>query len=331
MNDRYLIIGSNSFSGGHFASYIAKQGVEVYGISRSEKADPIFSPEIWHFDTEIDYKFLQLDLNKDLEEIKKLIDHFQPSVVVNFAAQGMVAESWDNPLDWYKTNLMSQVALHEYLRKTSFLRKYIHITTPEVYGNNSEKIKEGARFDPSTPYAVSRAACDLHLRSFFNAYQFPVIFTRAANVYGEGQQLYRIIPRALVAARTGHKFALHGGGASVRSFIHINDVVEATFKICESSEIGETFHISTKTFISIYDLVEKIAQMFNKNLLDICFIDNERLGKDSAYMLDSTKVRDKFQWSDKIALEQGLQRVDQWVSKNFSQIRRLSTEYNHKE
>ena len=103
------------------------------------------------------------------------------------------------------------------------------MTTPEVYGSTDGGwIKEHNHFAPSTPYAVSRAACDLHLHSFHQAYGFPVVFTRAANVYGPGQQLYRIIPRALLSARTGESMQLHGGGHSVRAFIHIKDVVRAT-------------------------------------------------------------------------------------------------------
>ena len=112
-------------------------------------------------------------------------------------------------------------------------------------------IKENFNFSPSTPYAVSRAACDLHLKSFYDAYQFPVIFTRAANVYGPGQQLYRVVPRTILSAKTGKQFELHGDGNSERSFIHIADVVNATLKLALEAEAGTTWHISTQSSISI--------------------------------------------------------------------------------
>ena len=81
------------------------------------------------------------------------------------SSQGMVAQSWDNPLDWYETNLIGQVALHEELRRLSFIKKYVHVTTPEVYGSTCGNwINEDTTFKPSTPYAVSRASCDLHLK-----------------------------------------------------------------------------------------------------------------------------------------------------------------------
>ena len=117
-----------------------------------------------------------------------------------------VAESWLNPLDWYKTNLIAQVKLHDILRTNKELKRYVHVSTPEVYGSKNGWLKESYNFSPSTPYAASRAACDLHLITYLNGHNFPVLFTRAANVYGPGQQLYRIIPKCILACISGKKF-----------------------------------------------------------------------------------------------------------------------------
>ncbi len=114
------------------------------------------------------------------------------------------------------------------------LERYVHVTTPEVYGSTDGWVREDAPFNPSTPYAVSRAAGDMSLRTYFANYRFPVVFTRAANVYGPGQQLYRIIPRTILAAMGGQKLRLDGGGKSVRVFIHMRDVSDATLKIALS-------------------------------------------------------------------------------------------------
>ena len=122
---------------------------------------------------DIRFKFYQLDINKDLKKLIELINFSKPEYIVNFASQGMVAESWLNPTHWYQTNIVSQVALHDELRKRKFIKKYVHVTTPEVYGStDSGWIKENFNFSPSTPYAVSRAACDLHLMSFFKVSVF---------------------------------------------------------------------------------------------------------------------------------------------------------------
>ena len=118
---------------------------------------------------------------------------------------------------------------------------------------------------PSTPYAVSSAACDLHLHSFHEAYGFPVVFTRAANVYGPGQQLYRIIPRTMLSTRTGKPMQLHGGGKSTRSFIHIKDVVSATLQLALDGEPGSTWHLSTQNSCTIKALVEQICGLTNSD------------------------------------------------------------------
>ena len=207
--NRIIVVGSNSFSGSHFVRKALSCGYEVMGLSRSAEPLSVFLPYKWlnkkeKFHTYENFTFRNRDLNSDLIKIIEDVDSFRPTYVVNFAAQGMVAESWLNPTHWYKTNVVSQVAFHDELRKRNFLKKYVHITTPEVYGSTDNGwINENKNFSPSTPYAVSRAACDMHLKSFHEAYNFPVVFTRAANVYGPGQQLYRVIPRAILSARSG--------------------------------------------------------------------------------------------------------------------------------
>jgi dTDP-glucose 4,6-dehydratase len=212
-----------------------------------------------------------------------------------------------------------------------FIKKYVHVTTPEVYGSTDGWIKENFVFAPSTPYAVSRAACDLHLMSFFKAYQFPVVFTRAANVYGPGQQLYRIIPRTMLYARLGKKMNLHGGGSSIRSFIHMDDVSMATLKIATEGNPGESYHISTNDTVSIRGLVEKICDLTKTSFSDLVNVSDDRLGKDQAYLLDSNKLRNDFSWQNEINLEEGLKDTLSWVDNNLDLLKKLPADYVHKQ
>ncbi|WP_156506371.1 GDP-mannose 4,6-dehydratase, partial [Oleiphilus sp. HI0117] len=200
----------------------------------------------------------------------------------------------------------------------------------EVYGNTEGWVKEHFNFSPSTPYAVSRAACDLHLMSFFNAYDFPVVFTRTANVYGPGQQLYRILPRALLFAKTGQRMQLHGGGHSVRSFIHIKDASDATLRILLNGDPGSTYHISTRETVSIRELVERVGDVTKVSFEDFVDVTEDRLGKDQAYLLDSTKVRKQFSWADKITLDDGINETLQWVEQNLEVLLTLPHNYQHK-
>ena len=330
MKNRFLIIGSNSFSGAQFIKYLLQNNYEVVGISRSEEINAVYLPYKWE-KLEGNFRFHQIDINHQLDELIDIMVDFKPEYIVNFAAQGMVAQSWETPQDWYQTNVVAQVKLHDQLRKLKFIKKYVHVTTPEAYGSTEGWIKESFLFSPSTPYAVSRAACDLHLMSFFKAYQFPVVFTRAANVYGPGQQLYRIIPRTMLYARLGKKMNLHGGGLSIRSFIHMNDVSSATLKIATNGIPGESYHISTNDKISIRGLVEKICDFTSTSFSDLVNVSDDRLGKDQAYLLDSNKLRNDFSWQDEIGLNEGLTDTLTWVDNNLDLLEKLPADYIHKQ
>jgi len=333
---RLLVIGSNSFSGSHFVNKALKENHTVYGVSRSEESESLFLPYKWtKKDSELknlkkNFKFKKIDLNHNLNDLIQLVDDNKPEYIINFASQGMVAESWKEPTHWYKTNLLSQVSFHDQLRKRDFLKKYVHISTPEVYGSTDGWVKENHNFKPTTPYSVSRAACDQHLISFFKAYKFPVVFTRAANVYGAGQQLYRIIPRTILSIRTGKPLLLHGGGTSRRSFIHISDVVEATLKLTFNADSGSCWHISTKNALSIKDLVQKICDILDYPFERIVENVDERLGKDQNYLLDSNHIRTKHNWSDNISLEEGIKDTINWIDNNLSYLKNLPWEYVHK-
>lgn len=329
MRTRFLVIGSNSFSGASFIKYLLGGGHTVLGVSRSEQTHQALLPYQWHTGTG-HFTFYQIDLNHQLVELIALIKALQPEYIVNFAAQGMVAQSWLTPEHWYQTNVVGQVKLHEQLRKLPFIKKYVHVTTPEAYGSTDGWIKESFHFAPSTPYAVSRAACDLHLMSFFRAYQFPVCFTRAANVYGPGQQLYRIIPRAMLYARLGKTMKLHGGGHSIRSFIHISDVADATYRIALDGVAGESYHISTPDTVSIRALVESVCELTGTPFAALAQVAEDRLGKDQAYLLDSTKIRNELGWTHKVSLSDGLKETLAWVEANFEVLKTLPADYIHK-
>jgi len=323
-----FVIGSNSFSGASFVDYALKQGVKVIGTSRSEEPIDALLPYKWADNK--NFSFHQLDLNKDLQGIKDLLHSLKPMHVINFAAQSMVGESWQYPEDWFMTNVVSTIKLHNELRQCDFLKRYVHVSTPEVYGSCSGFVNEDFPFNPSTPYAVSRAAADMSLRTFKAAYDFPVVTTRAANVYGPGQQLYRIIPRTILFILLGRKLQLHGGGGSTRSFIHMKDVSDATWRIMTSGNNGETYHISTNEVVSIKELVERICFKLNVNFNDHVEVVGERLGKDSAYHLDSTKLRSQLGWKDHISLDQGLDECISWVKNNFEALKDSNYDYSHK-
>ena len=328
---KVLVLGSNSFSGASYCQYLLQQGLDVIGASRSAEPAEVFLPYKW-LPPEIQarFRFVQFDLNHDLDKLEQLLRAEQVGVIANFAAQSMVGESWDKPDDWMQTNVVSASRLAERLRHLDFLEKYVHVTTPEVYGSTDGWITEDTAFNPSTPYAVSRAAGDMIFKIYRETFELPVVATRAANVYGPGQPLYRIIPRTIFFLLTGRTLELHGGGVSTRSFIHINDVSAATWAISQHAPVGETYHISTDRVIAIKDLVALLCDLLKKPFADHVKVVGERLGKDSAYWLNSTKLRTALGWADTIDLEQGLNETLAWAQDHLPALNLQPMQYIHK-
>lgn len=329
MSQRFLIIGSNSFSGAQFAEFLLQREHEVLGVSRSPELHDVFLPYKWQSRSP-KLRFSQIDLNTQLDALIALTREFQPEFVINFAAQSMVAESWLYPDQWYQTNVVANVRLHEELRGFDFIKKYVHVSTPEIYGSCSGNVTESAPFNPSTPYAASRAACDLHLMTFYKNYGFPVAFTRSANVYGPGQQLYRIIPRTILFINMGRKLQLHGGGRSVRSFIHAQDVADGTMRVARKAPPGEVYHFSTDEYVSIRDLVERICRKLGVEFEEAVEVVGDRPGKDAAYLLDSSKARSTLDWKNQIGLEQGIDETISWINENFEELKNQPLDYIHK-
>jgi dTDP-glucose 4,6-dehydratase len=326
---KFLILGSNSFSGATFAAYLAEHGYDVLATSRSAEPHEALLPYRWKT-TSGTVRFEPVDINHDLDRLDALLKRERPTHVVNFAAQSMVGESWANPDHWMMTNVVSTVRLHERLRHYDGLERYVHVTTPEVYGSTEGWVREDQPFNPSTPYAVSRAAGDMSLRSYFQTYGFPVVFTRAANVYGPGQQLYRIIPRSILAAIGGQKLRLDGGGVSVRVFIHMRDVSDATLRVALNGTLGECYHISGYELVSIRQLVETILHRLDRRFEDCVEVGPERPGKDTAYTLDSFKLRSELGWRDRISLVEGIDDVIAWAERFKDALPGLPAKYEHK-
>ena len=122
-------MGSNSFSGSNFIDFLLKKKHKVIGISRSKEIQKEFLPYKKNENYKL-FSFRKIDINKDKKNFKKIIQKFKPSIVVNYIAQGMVAESWDNPQDWYQTNIVSQTRIYKELSKFNFIKRLIHVTTP---------------------------------------------------------------------------------------------------------------------------------------------------------------------------------------------------------
>ncbi|MFZ4731124.1 MAG: NAD-dependent epimerase/dehydratase family protein [Pirellulales bacterium] len=327
-HETFVVLGSNSFSGATFVAEALRDGARVIGVSRSAEPDPAFLPFRW--EPHEGFTFHPLDFNRDLDQIEAVVREAKPEYIVNFAAQSMVAQSWDHPDHWYQTNVVATARLVDRLRRLDFLRKFVQISTPEVYGSTSGLVKETAPFNPSTPYAVSKAACDMNLLAYRKAFGFPVAFTRAANVCGPGQPLYRIIPRTVFCVLTGQKLRLEGGGTSVRSFVHMADVSRGTLEVARRGIPGDVYHLATDKNQTIRAVVEEICRQLGARFEDAVETTPARLAQDPAYLLDCTKARGEFGWKPQRSVSDVIAETIAWLKKNLERLRQVPADYVHK-
>ncbi len=318
---KIVVLGSNSFSGSHFVDLLLNEGDwEVVGVSRSKEKSKIKNQN---------FRFAQIDLNSQRKKLFELFDDFRPEYIINFAGLVEVSSSWNYPEHYFQTNCFAIVSLANFLKEKKYLKRYVHISTPEVYGTTIGRAKEDTKLNPSTPYAASKAAVDLYLMTINKNYNFPVIFIRSTNVYGPGQQAFRIIPKTIISIKKKIKIPLEGGGRAIKSYIHIKDVSHGELIALLKGKDGEIYHISPDRSISIRDLVRMICEKMGVSFKNSANIASDRLGQDKAYVLDSSKIR-HLGWMPEITLEKGIDEVVEWVNQNWDKLSKEPLIYRHR-
>jgi len=327
---RYMVLGSNSFSGQDFIDLLLDDpAAEVAGISRSAEY-PAFRLRYAEGRDLSHYRYHQLDMNRDMDELLALMDRWQPEYIINFAAQSEVGPSWEHPEHWFETNTVALAKMINHLRRRDYLKRYLHVSSPEAYGNCVGTVTEETRDNPSTPYAASKAAADMLISVYQKQYDFPAMFVRATNVYGARQQLFKIIPRTAIYVKLGKRIPLDGGGKAVKSYIHVRDVSTGELAILRNGRIGERYHLSPDKGIAVCDVVRGIVERLGKKFEDATEIAPERPGQDAAYIIDSSKARGELGWRPVISFAEGTDEVVEWVERHWNAISQASLTYSHK-
>ncbi len=187
---------------------------------------------------------------------------------------------------------------------------------------------ENYPLNPTSPYAVSKLAADMHLESMFKVKNFPMNIIRPSNGYGSGQLLYRIIPKAALMILKGEKFPLEGGGKVKKSFMHCRDIAEAIFAVLKDGKMGEIYNAGVDKPVSMRKLVEIVCDQLDTEFNNCVNITEGRAGEDKQYWLDSTKLFNDTGWKSKISLEEGIAETVNWVKENLNNFDDEILEFN---
>jgi dTDP-glucose 4,6-dehydratase len=325
-----VVLGANSFSGQDFVDLLLERGgYRVIGVSRSAERSPLFLKYRSRADLS-QFEYQQLDMNRDMPALFKLLDAVRPAWIINFAAQSEVALSWEHPEQWFQTNCVALAELVNHLRKQNYLERYLHVSSPEVYGTCVGRVTEDAPLNPSTPYAASKAGADLLLSVYRKQFAFPLLTVRATNVYGARQQLFKIIPRSAIYLLLGKTIELHGGGRAVKSYIHIRDVSRGELAIFEHGRVGETYHLSPDHGVEVREIVQNMCSLLGRSFEASTLAVDERPGQDAAYVIDSSRARGELGWQPQVSLAEGLNEVLDWVQSNLDEISQQPLTYQHR-
>ena len=323
---RVLVLGAGGSFGVNCCQYFLDQNdVEfVYGVGRAPLRPSAFSLGIENNDR-YEYKALHIGFEYDL--LFNYLNEIRPNVIINYAAQGEGAVSWKNSWRYFDTNGTALVRLVEFLQDCDWLDRFIQIGTSEMYGSVIEPASEESAIQPSSPYAASKVAFDLYLKSISNSLGFRMNIIRPCNAYCPGQLLHRVIPRTLLFGLMGKKLELHGGGKAEKSYIHATDLSRAIYLVTHNGVLGEIYNVGAESPTSIKDVVATCSEVLGIPFDDLCEVAPERLGQDSRYWLDSSRINRDVGWVPEISLRDGIQDVKNWIELNLEFLSRQNPDY----
>lgn len=326
MSKTYAIIGGGGSFGIHTAMYLLDHAnpKKVIGVGRNLLRSEPFSLNI---EKREGFEYHARHVTHELDLLMELLDKEKPEVIINYAAQGEGAVSWKHSWRFFETNSMALARFTEELGKRDWLERFIQIGTSEMYGSVDHPTKEDEPIKPTSPYAASKVAFDMHLMSISKFLNFPMNILRPCNAYCPGQLLHRVIPKTILCGMTGQKLPLHGGGRAEKSYIHARDLGRAIHMVSENGPLGTVYNVGAKEPTSIRRVVELCAEALGKPFEELCEVTEDRLGQDSRYWLDSTAIKEAVGWEPEITWKEGLAEMVAWCDQYLDQLSDMPTDY----
>lgn len=328
---KILILGTSSFGGSATAKFFLDKNYFVIGTFRNSK-DYFYQPHLWSKNIKNFKNFkIDFDLNKDILKLLKIIRFYKPKFIIDFASICMVNESWDNPNKYIRINLEKKSFIIKKIINYSFLKKYIYISTPEIFGSNDKSIKEDHNiYNPSTPYAISKLAFEMLLKSYGDQYNFPYIICRFSNFFGVGQPNFRLISKVFLNIYLKKNFYIDGKGDTKRSFIDGYDFANGLFCVIKNGKPKENYHFSAKKLITIKKVVQLICKLKSIKFKNFIKYKKERRGKDQVYLLNCDKTKKDLNWNAKINFITTLKSIDKFYYANLNKLKKLDSEYKER-
>jgi dTDP-glucose 4,6-dehydratase len=307
-----LITGGCGFIGSNFINYYFLKNTDLriinldamyYCASEKNVLDEIRNNNRYHF--------IKGNLQSE-DLINYVLNEHSVTHIVHFAAQSHVQNSFDDSLKYTFDNIVGTHTLLECCRKYGHIKKFIHVSTDEVYGEslNDDLKHEASVLIPTNPYAATKAGAELIAMSYIKSYNLPIVITRGNNVYGPNQYPEKLIPRFIQQLQNDQQVTIQGNGDARRSFLHVDDCCSAFEIILECGIVGEIYNIGTHEEFTVMEVAKILVSSIKKTMNFQSYVRfiKDRPFNDSRYFISNQKLID-LGWKIKIPFLDGIKKL----------------------
>ena len=324
---KVIVTGGLGFIGSNLIDLLIKRNFYVINIDKISYSSNFYNTK--EFNKSNQYKFIKCDIGS--KKIKKILFQHKPVCFFNLAAETHVDRSIDNPNDFINSNIVGVYNLLECFKDFSakYKSKLIHISTDEVYGDIvTGRSSEKSTYNPSSPYAATKAASDHLVSSYVRTYNLPAIVTNCSNNYGPKQHPEKLIPKLIYNILNNRSLPIYGKGKNSREWIYVKDHCEALIEVFKKGKLGNFYNIGSNKNLNNLQ-VTRVVMNISKNFIslgknvNIKFV-KDRPGHDIRYALNSNKIIKKLNWKPKTPFEKGIKLTFEWYVKNTNYYKSLS-------
>ena len=324
---KIIVTGGLGFIGSNLIELLLKKNFYVINVDKATYSSNFYNTK--EFRKSKRYKFIKLDIAN--QKISKILNKYKPLGVFNLAAETHVDRSIDNPSNFIQSNIVGVYNLLECFKNFSKKNKskLIHISTDEVYGDVLKgRSNEKYPYQPSSPYAASKASSDHLVNSYIKTYKLPAIVTNCSNNYGPKQHPEKLIPKLIYNIMNNKPLPIYGKGTNSREWLYVKDHCEALIKIFIKGKIGEFYNIGSNKNLNNLSVTKELLKNSKKiikigNKVKIHFV-KDRPGHDLRYALNCNKIRRKLGWFPKTNFKKGIKLTLNWYFENRSYYKSLS-------
>ena len=305
---RVLVTGGLGFIGSNFIHNTIKNNDEISITNVDAELLGSNHNNLLELKNSLNYNFVKGNITNKVLMEKLIAD---TDAIINFAAETFVDRSILDANQFLVSNIRGTYTILETIRKQK--KRLIQISTDEVYGSlENESATEEYRFNPSNPYAATKASAELLVNAYVKTYDLDCVITRCTNNYGPRQFYEKLIPKTIFLANNNKRIPIYGEGKNIRDWIFVDDHCDAVFKVLLDGKQGQSYNISANNELDNISIVNKILEILDKPS-DLIEYVTDRPGHDLRYSLDSSKIQDSLNWKPQTSFDDGLKITIDWI------------------